>query len=269
MLQNSDFRNLKMAALTRINFHAGFPRIGPKSLSLLEKTLMPRNPEATHVMPREFFRANLRSLINTYSRSSRKAEAEESIGRFIDSHSIYSFIAISQPGFLGHPGELITSFRSRARAIARMRSLSRLFVDQPLSIHLLIAPQADYLAEIAGLSVGASEFLKSPFSWAEVVEPLLKSLSGHDLTVWDFQEPELVEDDFLSTVLGQDLFYDPSKELPLFGRKSWEERQMRREMFYKNIIELRDELDRDYQVDLERLSRLHGLNLVRVVDAAL
>lgn len=252
-----------MSKVKSINFHFGFPRIGPKLTRDVSEQARFKGNEDIHIVSQEYFRKNLRTAINTYHLGRRQElHGDMQIEDFESDCAHFEKIVISQPSLLGYPRDLLTQGRLRNRALTRVQSISRLFQSMPLTAHLLIEPQADYLARLLGIQAIDGGLIR-PFSWYELANGIQEQLGNHKLIIWDYREPEHMEAGFLTAMAGNGMARKDTATRSILQRIQQETKQQQREATYAGQASLMLELDDLYQDDLEKIDLVPGVQLIK------
>lgn len=252
-----------MKKIRSINFHVGFPRVGPNlTKSIGEHFNLKDNGDVLFVS-HAYFRANLRTVINTYHLGRREElNGAMRMEEFERDCADFGTIVMSQSSLLGYPRDLLAQGRLRNRALTRVRSLSCLFDAMPLTLHLLIEPQADYLARLLSSQAITISHIR-PFSWYELTNGIQGQLGEHKLMIWDYREPEQMEEVFFTAMAGNKLSIKASATRRILRRVEQESKQRQREDTFAGHAKIMQELDDLYHDDLRGIDRIPGVQLIR------
>jgi hypothetical protein len=189
------------------NMHIGFPRITFRSLSFIGETVMLPDPAQTYVLSHRIFHEELRSVINNYRTAKKQEDSLQPVKRLFKNLAKYATVSISQPGLLGASRELLFSERAIQRGASRVAAISELLSTSEVTFHIAITSQLDYVIGAFGDEARDIISERPPFSWKPVIEAIAGAAPERNFVVWNFDDPERIEEQFLCELLGQNLYY--------------------------------------------------------------
>lgn len=246
-----------------INFHIGVPRVGADLLQAVSTAVKSHRNSSLYILPQHSYRNSLRAIVNGKElQAPGDTETLRKASKLITSLAKYRTVAASQHALLGTPAELVASRKKLPRVASRVSALSRLFEAYPLSLHLSITSQSEYVSE---LIEGEPSHLSEDAipTWAELVRLLRDAVPSRRLVVWDFERPAQIALAFLISLLETD---DPTLIQEL-QRIVLEQPRLLEVAHvgpvFDGLGELIGKLDARYETDLESISMMEGVSLIR------
>ena len=255
-----------MVSSSMFNMHLGVPGVFPDLLHSIAKAGMLRSSERPYVLPRKLFQQKLRGMINaTMTEASVNVMAWRAAKTFVSELSNQGTVVISQHAMLGNPE---SSFKKKVLpyAEARVLRITDIFAAVPLTFHLTITNQFDYL-QATMESWGEGQVFPTPRnvpSWADLVRRMKAAAPDRQIIVWDFERPEIVALAFAISMLNttdNSLIKDLKQHMSAHF-KSPEHKANRQEIPGLDH-DLIHRLDAQYDVDLAVIEVTEGVSLIR------
>lgn len=246
-----------------INFHIGVPRVGADLLQAVSTAVKRDGKSSLYILPQRSYRNSLRAIVN--GKDLQTPGGTETLGeavKLIRSLASYRTVAASQHALLGTPAELVASRKKLQRVVPRVSALSKLFEAYPLSLHLSITSQSEYVSELNGENRSDLSEDAIP-TWAELVGLLREAVPSRNLVVWDFERPAQIALAFLISLLETD---DPALIQEL-QRIVYDQPSLLKVAHvgpvFDGLGDLISRLDARYEADLESISMMEGVSLIR------
>lgn len=248
------------------NFHIGVPGVFPDLLHSAERSGVLKTEDGPQVLSRRLWQKRFRSLINA-----NNEETASSIVTWHLAEAVFSEmskkgpVAGSQHAVLGRVEDCLRGKRMLRQTEARISRLRNLFSATPIVYHLTIQSQFDYLLAAHrrySKDQPSNEHFVAP-SWSRLVERIKAADPESKICVWDFDQPNRMLFAFLVSLL--DVTSDRHisavksflKESSLFSEIYLESQDIPE--FLQRTV---DELDDQYERELEVISRISGVSLI-------
>lgn len=245
-----------------INFHIGAPRIGAELLQAMTAASTLTTLPDKLIFPQASYRNSIRTLVNTRRSADSMEDNWEDAQTLIASLTHYDTVAISQHALLGTPQEIISSPRILPRAAGRIATLSSLFEGHPLTFHLAITNQVDYISTALGAGARAAIASGMTLSWFDLISQLKAAAPERPIIVWDFERPRDVALAFVVAMLDapEDAFIEDARKL-IKQHQTFEDRDSRLQNL-NGLEGLLARLDDQYEVDLQAIAEAEGVSLI-------
>ncbi|MFV0490397.1 MAG: hypothetical protein ACK5M4_01080 [Pseudorhodobacter sp.] len=248
------------------NLHIGIPGIIPDLLHSIAQTGILKADNAPQVLPRKLWQEQFRSLVNARRTTAAfnvtdRRSAEVTIGEL----SARGPVAASQHALLGLPEDCFFKNKVLPYTEARIGQISEIFAAVPLTFHLTIRSQFDYL-RLAMNRRPEDRALTEPRiipSWAQLVHRIKASAPDSQVVVWDFEQPEKVALAFLICLLDTRdgrLIETLAEYLGMTLKRP--EMPLNNHEIPGIAPELADRLDVQYELDLKALDQIDGVSLI-------
>lgn len=252
------------------NFHIGLPGIASELLNSVYDEGFLTGVNGHYIMPKKLWKERFRSLVNV---SPRKTICDT--GAWLETAAIvsdlskYESVAISRHSFLGKPEDCFSELGALPKTTARISRISDVFSSIPLTFHLTISPQFEYLYSVTRNS---TEIDSAPTngmvpSWADLVHRIKASAPHRRILVWDFEQPEKVALPFLISLIGIENSYFVDKLREHLGGSLKYCMDSDSEPENLNIhSRFSNQLDLQYDVDFNLMEQIEGVSVLRPSD---
>jgi len=246
------------------NFHIGIPWIGHDLLHSVDKARILQPNTSPYILSQNVWRDQFRHLMNKESEHPI-LEAWGVADAKIADLLIREPVAISQHAILGSAQDWFLKRKTLPFAEYRISRILDIFAGVPLTFHLTITSQFDYIQTLMDRKIlgGRETSLPAIPSWINLVQQIKNAAEGHKIVVWDFERPEKIalafvahlletQDEALITRLRNHL----SILIPSAGtlKKSHQLPSIPGETI--------DQIDVQYSLDLQSLSEMRGISLI-------
>lgn len=248
------------------NLHIGIPGIIPDLLHSVGQAGLLKEGSSPQVLPRKLWQEQFRGLINTKPMGAAcNVAGWRAVEATIAELSARSFVAASQHALLGVPEDCFVTSKVLPYTEARIGRVSEIFGAVPLTFHLTILSQFDYLRATVNRLPAGAVFPKPRIipSWAQLVRRIKSAAPATQVVVWDFEQPEKVALAFLICLLntkdGRLI-----KELDGHLRKTLKppEMPLNNHEIPGIAQEFTAQLDVQYELDLQALDEIDGVSLI-------
>lgn len=251
------------------NLHVGLPRIFPELLQTVAKTKLIERRSEIRILQTSVYQKRLRGLVNLREKKeSTDSDPNPSIEAFISRLARYKTVAMSQHALLGPPEDIVHRGKLLPKAEGRLLRLSNIFANYPITIHIAITSQRDYLSKRVESSVSEKAFALEDGvpSWTDLVVRLKTVVPGSQIVVWDVHKPRLTVLAFLGAMLNV-------VDGALLGKlrtlaESHPEVIEVPTAKYVIPSHLINQLDHQFETDLLMIARMPGVTLMRSEDIA-
>lgn len=247
------------------NLHVGIPGIVPDLLHSVVLAGLLKRDGAPAVLSRKLWQEQFRGLVNAKrTKAAFDVAAWRAVEATIADLSTHGAVAVSQHALLGGPEDCFLKRKVLPYTDDRIAQVSEIFAAVPLTFHLTISSQFDYL-HTTMLPLSAGKALPQPGivpSWSALVRRIRAAAPDRPLIVWDFERPEKVALAFMICLLDtkdpaliEALDAHLSKTIPPPTSSNSNE--------IPGITdEMIDRLDAQYDLDLEALKQIEGVSLI-------
>lgn len=244
------------------NFHVGLPGVASELLHSCAQVDEVKSNRFFSIVPQRTWRNNFRGFLSSDGGVNSGAGG----GDIIEDLSRFGSVAISQHAILGVQKDCFLGEVVLPKSETKIARVSELFKDFPLTFHLTIVSQFEYLISSLGRGGVGNPLLdsKSVPSWANLVKRLSLAVPNRHIVVWDFESPKKISLDFLLRMIG-------TKDEFVFGALS--DHLDSAFPSTQGIIDVSqypsytDEyiylLDRQYDLDLDAISKIENVSLMR------
>ena len=247
-----------------LNLHIGIPGLFPRMLHLATVGML--NKEQPYLLPEKQYQEKFRSVIN-----SKRKESEVDFNLRLEAQlaavelSERGTLAISQHAMLGSMEDCFRKDKVLPYSEVRVSEVSRVFASVPITFHLTITNQFDYLRaamERKGKGTTFSEESSVP-SWASLVQRIKAAAPNRQIVVWDFERPERIALAFAISMLDttdETLIEELHRRLSRSFKKKGS--LMTSHEIPSMDHELNTRLDAQYDADLVAIKLMEGVSLV-------
>jgi len=247
------------------NLHAGIPGIVPDVLQHVVQDGLLKSNNAPVVLSHKIWQEQFRGLVNAAKqKGTLDVAAWRATEETISNMSARGSVAISQHALLGRPEDCFLKRKVLPYADARIAMVSKIFAAAPLTFHLTISSQFDYLRNILhrpSTRVATSEPKIFP-TWISLVQRIRKAAPDRQIVVWDFERPEKAVLPFLVRLLDindsaliQNLERYLSNKFPGLSYTHNQEISG----ISRDTVE---RMDAQYELDLEAIKNIKGVSLI-------
>ncbi|WP_386684784.1 hypothetical protein [Loktanella sp. R86503] len=198
------FLSLVTANRSMFNLHLGLPGIIPDLLHSVSQPGILMSEGLPQVLSRQLWREQFRGLINAKRKEAMvDVSAWRKIETAIASLSVHGTVAASQHSLLGGAEDCFWKQSVLPYTKNRIGRISDIFTDVPVTFHLTIQGQFDYLYEVVSRMPEGKGFPEPRItpSWAQLVRRIRTAAPRSRIVVWDFEHPEKVTLAFLISLL--------------------------------------------------------------------
>lgn len=248
------------------NFHIGLPGLASDLLSSVSQADVFKTGATARVMPQERWREQFRGLVNTEGADpTSKIKAVRTAERAIADWAKDGAVAISQHALLGAPEDCFLKEKPLPHADARIERVSELFASVPLTFHIAVQNQLDYLLAAMNRRPESriAQKLRTIPSWSQLALRIKMAAPGRQIIVWDMEQPNKTTLAFAISML------DVSDSASIIiqnwprARIMTQSNQMAGNLETQGLSsDLVDRLDAQYDLDLEEISQIEGVSLV-------
>ena len=255
-----------MGILLMFNLHVGIPGVAPDLLHSVVRAGLLKRDGAPAVLSPKVWQEQFRGLVNA-----KRSKAELDIVAWpktkatIAALSAHDAIAGSLHALLGGPEDCFLKRKVLPYADARIARVSEVFAAVPLTFHLTIQSQFDYL-QTSMNRLPEGKTLAPPGiipSWSALVQRIRVAAPDREILVWDFERPEKVALAFMIYLLGTN---DPAliDALEAYLSKTIQRLSPPSSHSIAGLShEMIDLLDAQYDLDLQALKQIEGVLLIR------
>lgn len=245
------------------NLHVGIPGIVPDLLHSVVHAGLLRRDDAPAVLSRRLWQEQFRGLVNAKrTKAALDVAAWRTTKATISDLSAHDAVAVSQHALLGGPEDCFLKRKVLPYTDARIARVSEIFADVPLTFHLTIQTQFDYLhTTMSRLPEGKIIPLQGivPPSWSGLVRRIKAAAPDRQIIVWDFERPEKVALAFMICLLDTK---DPALIEVLDAHLSKTIKRPASPNSHEIPRIPHDRLDAQYDLDLEALKQIEGVSLI-------
>lgn len=248
------------------NLHVGIPGIASDLLHSTVHAGLLKRDGAPAVLSRKLWQEQFRGLVNAKStKATFDVAAWRATKATIADLSAYDAVAVSQHAFLGSPEDCFLKRRALPYTHARIARVSEIFADVPLTLHLTLQSQFDYLHTTmnrlpAGETIPQSGLVPS---WSELVRRIKAAAPDRQIVVWDFEKPEKVALAFLICLLAtKDAALIKALDALLSATIRRPEPPSGSHETLGIPHDLIERMDAQYDLDLEDISKIEGVSLI-------
>ena len=248
------------------NFHVGIPGIVPDLLNSIVQAGILKGDSSPSILSQELWQEQFRSLVNTKQLEALlNVAARRTAEATVADLSALGSVAISQHALLGTPEDCFLKHKVLPYADARIARVSDIFAAVPLTVHLTIFSQFDYLHTAMNRLPKGKAFPQPSIvpSWSKLVQRIKVAAPDRQIMVWDFENPEKIalafmiclldtKDDGLIDAIATHLSVTIKRPEPAIN--SPEISGVSHEMI--------DRMDAQYDFDLEEINRIEGVSLI-------
>lgn len=248
------------------NLHIGIPGVVPDLLHSITQAGILNTDGAPKILSREVWHSQFRGIVNanrndTISNSKSWNAAKMTIADL----SAYRCVAASQHALLGKAKDCFLKNRVLPYTEERIKRVSQVFATVPVTYHLTIQCQIDYLNATIQRTPehGVFSELRIIPSWAQLVSRIRAADPHSQIVVWDFERPDKMALAFLICLLD---FYENTRIEVIY-----EYLAKRRNLLsilpvdygVSNMSpDLTDRLDSQYECDLEVIGGMEDVSLM-------
>lgn len=247
------------------NLHVGIPGIVPDLLHSAVHAGLLRRDGASAVLSRKLWQEQFRGLVNAKgTKAALDLAAWRAVEATIADLSAHGAVAISQHALLGSPEDCFLKRKVLPYTDARITRVSEIFAAVPLTFHLTIFSQFDYLRTTMN-RLPAGKALPQPGivpSWSALVRRIRAAAPDRQLIVWDFERPEKIALAFMIRLLDTK---DPALIEALDAHLSTTIKRPAHPNSHEIPgipHEIIDRLDVQYDLDLEAIKQIEGVSLI-------
>lgn len=249
------------------SLHIGIPGIVPTLLETPELSQIIGSQNWAKMVPNALWQEKFRSVINREMDPSPSSlamwkGAELEISRLEKTKRL----VVSQHALLGRTVEGFSKKKAFPKAEERVARLNEVFKGKPITIHLTLTSQFEYL-KLAMLRATAPTTLPDPTivpSWGDLVSRIRKAAPQHDIVVWDFEQPGKITTAFVVNLIGatdEVLISDIHRFLRQKGSKL---SGLQLSDSSSGIpYDYADILDAQYDIDLDMISGMKKVTMIR------
>ena len=247
------------------NLHVGIPGIVPDLLHSTVRAGLLRRDGAPAVLSQNLWQEQFRGQVNA---KGTKAALDFAVWCAVEATIAYlaahGSVAISQHALLGNPEDCFLKRKVLPYTDARIKRVSEIFAAVPLTFHLTISSQFDYLSTTMN-RLPAGKALPQPCivpSWSALVRRIRAAAPDRQIIVWDFEQPEKVALAFMICLLDtEDSSLIETLDAHLSTTVKRPAHPNSRET--PNIPhEMIDRMDLQYDLDLEAIKQIEGVSLI-------
>lgn len=186
------------------NLHIGIPGVVPDLLQAVAQAGLLKADHGPQILPRKLWQEQFRGLVNA-----KRKEAAFNVAGWrategaIAELSARGSVAASLHALLGGAEDCFLKSKVLPYTEARIGRVSEIFAAVPLTFHLTIQSQFDYLRATVE-RVPEGKVFPEPRtvpSWAQLVRRIKAAAPGSQIVVWDFERPDKVALAFLICLL--------------------------------------------------------------------
>ena len=260
------FRNLRAIVQSMYNFHVGLPGIIPNLLNTMLETGFLAQLSDVSFLSRKIWQEKFRKLINETNKRTFKGEHYwQSSAEEVDALSVHGGFSISIPDLMGKAEHCFEKARPLPYAETRIENVCQILSGKPITFHLTIMSQYDYLvfaAKQLSVDLKLSQIHTVP-SWSDLAQRLRVASGGAQVVVWDFEQPKKVILTFLIDFLNVHDEDDITK-LANYLSKSTNQNDFAGSNSPTMAVEGQDLsiiMDEQYEIDLEAIRQIEGVKL--------
>ncbi|WP_168175196.1 hypothetical protein [Thioclava sp. F28-4] len=249
------------------NLHAGIPGVASDLLHSVDKSGILEDQSSSAIISRPIWKKQFRELINTrWREAALDTESWSNVEEILSDFSKYDTVAISQDALLGVAEDSFLKDKVLPQTEARVSRVAEIFSGRSVMLHFTITSQLDYFYEFVR-SKNDIDFIseaRTMPSWSSLIERIREIVPEFRIMVWDFERPREIALSFIGELLRVDDF-DLILDLKDLVSSAFPERQspLDSESLPGLSFEIIERLDVQYEIDLQRLSKMEGVTLVR------
>lgn len=249
------------------NLHVGLPGIAADLFVHDQLDTILGKAFSHRIVRDELWKENVRSAVNNGEGDSRSTRLVWELARdTVRELAALKATAISQHALLGRSGDGFLKSKAFPKAFERISHLSDIFLDQPLTLHLTVASQFDYLKMAMERSNKVQPFSvpKIVPSWSDLVFRIKDAAPERQIVVWDFEQPRKSSVAFIVNML--DLTDDETVSNIyewVAKAKLWDDYGLYKPDMSSISQELAEELDAQFEIDLEEIDGMSNVTLIR------
>ena len=250
------------------NLHIGTPGIIPNMVHSVEQANLLEGCSDVQILSQKTWQEQFRGLVN---RDQNKASFSATDWRAVEEKVVdlsnQGPVALSQHALMGRIEDCFIKRKMLPYADKRLGRLTEIFANVPVTLHLTIQNQFDYLqAAVNRLPEGKSfpEPRVVP-SWSELVRRIKAAAPGTKVVVWEFDKPEEVALSFLMYLLNIEndgLINAMRRHLRATLKR--QDTTLNGDEFPGPFHELTNRMDLQYELDLLALGRMKGVSLIPI-----
>lgn len=254
-----------------LNLHIGIPGVIPNLLHTVVRAGFIKENNGPQILSHKLWQKHYRSLINAKQREIPLNVVSWHVAEAIFSQmTMKGPIAGSQHAIFGRMEDCFLNERVLPQTEVRIERLKSLFSATPITYHLTIQNQFDYLFAAYLRDPKKLLDIKSFFipSWAQLVERIKSAHPESSVFVWDLEQPTRVLLSFLISLLGV------TRERQILALKELLEEELSLPYSFTPDQEVPDflqalsqRLDDQYEYDLEAIDRITGVSLMLAENA--
>lgn len=248
------------------NLHVGIPGIVPDLLHSVVHAGLLKIDDAPAVLSRQLWQKQFRGLVNAKRKNAAlDAAAWRWTEAAISDLSAYDTVAVSQHALLGGPEDCFLKPKVLPYTDARIARVSEIFAAVPLTFHLTIQSQFDYLHATMARLLASSDSLQRGIvpSWSGLVRRIRAAAPDRKIVVWDFEQPEKVALAFMVCLLEvHDTALIKALEAHLYATLKRPGSPIGSNDIPGMPQEMIDRLDAQYDLDLQDLGKIEGVSLI-------
>lgn len=252
-----------------ISFHLGAPGVFADMPAILADIVASRMATDRHIQTQHIVETRLRPYLNSRSKDPKVLDMLRSAALTAVEMLLQDMSAVvSQPELFGATAELMRPGKTFPKIERRFGRLCEVFEGTPWTAHMVITNQVDVIWQLSGVAPQRKlqAIHETGLSWSNLVWRMRRMARNGDLFVWDFERPDVMAPalvEYLLQVsrgeLGREVYQRIAKcsvrpGPDLFGHCSSDD---------VLAVERLDEL---YEIELEKISRIAGVTLVRVEE---
>jgi hypothetical protein len=245
------------------NLHVGIPGIVPDLLNSIVQAGILKGDSSPSILSRKLWQEQFRNLINAKQKEAQfNVAAWRTTEATIADLSALGPVAVSQHALLGRPEDCFLKRKVLPYTDARIARISDLFAAVPLTIHLTISSQFDYLHTTMNRLPKGKTFPQPSIvpSWSELVRRIKGAAPDRQILVWDFESPEKIALAFMIFLL------DTKDEELIDAIDAHLSVTIKRPETAINSPEIPHEMinrmDAQYDFDLEAINQIEGVSLI-------
>lgn len=248
------------------NLHVGLPGIAAEVMQHPQLGIILGKKFGSRVVQPEVWRANFRTAVNNGEGDSRSTRLTWELAKdTVKELSDIKATAISQPAMLGRSGDCFIRHKPLPNTFDRISHVSSIFGKSPLTIHLTVASQFDYLKMAMERSQKVHPFTvpKIVPSWSELVLRIKDAAPDRKIVVWDFEQPRKTIVAFVVNML--DLVDEEAVGRIykwISSSKFWDDFSQFKPDMSAISAEMAEELDAQYDADLKDIQSMPDVYLL-------
>lgn len=247
-----------------LNMHIGLPGVYPNLIHDLSRQRFFRERSNCYVMSRAVWQDKLRGLVNSPPGNTElQYSARQAMELILTDAAQSKFFAASQSALLGKIEDCFLRNVVLPRAEDRVKNLAQIFEKTPITFHLTVPCQFDYL--IAAAMKGNKRFceIRSIPSWANLIGRIKLSVPDSKLVVWSFEQPEKMILAFVVSLINN---HDPRFAADLKKYLAGKIQHVQSKQHGQRRIDVSEDLavklDAEHERDLQLIGKMNGVLLV-------